>query len=438
MQNWLKLKINFLNKSLKDIQTHEIIFLYFVYIAFIIFLSLTFTYVLVHKFEFISDNNNQLILKNIPFGYGELINNLFYDHSYVQKYHGNVDFYLARLPFLPIFSTLILKISTNIYYFLLIKNLIFFTFLFTISILSLKNRKVFDLIFILLLFSFIPYNLQTQLNFWFADSYTSILLPTLFLAILSEGRKKFFFITIIIIILYLIKTSMFFLTFILIISLLIIEKKEKKISKYFLIIGYLLAIFSWGTFGYIKTGKFPFGSKLSSINSEALSISFNKSFHKYYPLKSVDLIDFGRIQEDDFENEWEYYEYYTKRNKKYLKENIDQVFLDSLLKMKFILFNIRRDAVFPNKAGIVDNPIMYSHVMNRLFFIISLLVLVHSFVRGFKDKDFKKVDVYFFLILVGSIFPHIIAWATSKHLVGIFIISYIYLYFKIKNRFLKI
>ena len=30
MQNWLKSKINFLNKSLKDIQTHEIIFLYFV------------------------------------------------------------------------------------------------------------------------------------------------------------------------------------------------------------------------------------------------------------------------------------------------------------------------------------------------------------------------------------------------------------------------
>ena len=121
-----------------------------------------------------------------------------------------------------------------------------------------------------------------------------------------------------------------------------------------------------------------------------------------------------------------------------LTENIDQIFLDSLLKIKFILFNVRKDAVFPNKAGIVDNPIMYSHVMNRLFFIISLLVLVHSLIKAFKFKDFKKIDIYFFLIIVGSIFPHIIAWATSKHLVGIFIISYIYLYFKIKNKFLKI
>lgn len=437
MQNWLEIKINFLNKNLKNIKTHEIIFLYFTYIAFVIFFTLVFTYFFVNKFEFISDKNNQLILKNIQFGYGDLINNLFYDWSYVQKYHGNVDFYLARLPFLPIFSTLILKVSTNIYYFLLIKNLIIFSFLFIIVNLSFKDKKIFDLIFILLLFSFIPYNLQTQLNFWFADAYTSILVPCLFIAILSEEKNKFYFITIIIIILYLIKTSMFFLTFILVISLLITEKKQKNISKYFLIIGYLFAICSWGIFGYVKTEKFPFGNKLSSINSETLSTSFDKSFHEYYPLRSVDLVDFGRIKIDEFKNEWEYSEYYTERNKKYLTENIDQIFFNSFLKIKFILFNIRKDSVFPNKAGKINNPIMYSHIMNRFIFILSLLILIQSLFESIKKKDFKKIDIYFILIITGSIAPHIVAWATSKHLVGIFIISYIYSYLKIRNKLIN-
>ena len=100
-------------------------------------------------------------------------------------------------------------------------------------------------------------------------------------------------------------------------------------------------------------------------------------------------------------------------------------------------FNIKKDSVFPDKNGNIDNPIIYSHIINRLIFILSLLVLVYSFIIGLKIKSFKKIDIYFFLIIAGYIAPHIIVWATSKHLVGIFVISYIYLYLKIRNNLSK-
>ena len=77
---------------------------------------------------------------------------------------------------------------------------------------------------------------------------------------------------------------------------------------------------------------------------------------------------------------------------------------------------------------------MYSHIMNRFIFILSLLILIQSLFESIKRKDFKKIDIYFILIITGSVAPHIAAWATSKHLVGIFIISHIYSYLKIRNK----
>ena len=70
--------------------------------------------------------------------------------------------------------------------------------------------------------------------------------------------------------------------------------------------------------------------------------------------------------------------------------------------------------------------------MNRFIFIISLLILIQSLFESIKKKDFKKIDIYFILIITRSIAPHIAGWATSKHLVGIFIVSHIYSFLKIR------
>ena len=60
----------------------------------------------------------------------------------------------------------------------------------------------------------------------------------------------------------------------------------------------------WGSFAYLKTGVFAFGSKISSNNQEALHIVMNQNFHKYYPKISVDLIPRNKTK-IIFENEWE-------------------------------------------------------------------------------------------------------------------------------------
>ena len=128
-----------------------------------------------------------------------------------------------------------------------------------------------------------------------------------------------------------------------------------KYQKKFPIVAIMLAIIVWGSFGYVKTGVFPFGSKILSVNSEGMSIALKEDFHKYYPKKSVDLIKLNKIETHNFKNEWEVYEYYKLSNDNYLKHNLTRYIKDSLIKIKVILFNIRKDSAFPNNEGNFEN-----------------------------------------------------------------------------------
>ena len=100
---------------------------------------------------------------------------------------------------------------------------------------------------------------------------------------------------------------------------------QKNYQRILPLIFVLTAIITWGSFGYIKTGKFPVGASASSNNQEALSIALNEEFHKYYPYLSVDLIPKVKV-EKKFDNEWGYYEYYKELNSKIFK-TIKNVFL---------------------------------------------------------------------------------------------------------------
>lgn len=119
------------------------VFVYYIFFLIIIFLSsiLTAKY-FVNNYPNIADENNNLILLNITYGWGDLINNLFnyqkyfteksfifYDENFNEKII-NIEkgSYVQKLPFLPLFTVAILHITTNFYYFLIIKNLIIYSF----------------------------------------------------------------------------------------------------------------------------------------------------------------------------------------------------------------------------------------------------------------------------------------------------------------------
>ena len=408
----------------KKFYNNRYFYIYIIYIVIVSFLSLYFSYILENKFSYLFDQNKKIILSNMQFDYGNLIHNLFHYGTYVQEYNG-IDSYLIRMPLLPIVTSFIGLLSLNLYFFLLIKNIIFFS-LYYVSVLFFIKSKNYNgnILFFLSLISiyfYNFYNLTTSLNYFFADSYISLILPSLFLLLISDYKYRHIPISILLFILYLSKSSMFFLSVFCPIFFYIIENKlsfKKRILPLFFI---SLAVLSWGSFGFVKTGKFPIASSLSSVNQEGLSRILNLEFKNYYPNKSVDLIPFSKI-DNIFDNEWDYFYYYKKNNFNFIKNNYQEVIKNTLIKIKFILFNFKKDAVFPDENGQYKNPVMISHILNRVLNFIFILIILKKILVNLSFKEFDKSDIYSILIYMLFIFPYVVGWATSKHLVPIFLL----------------
>ena len=414
-------------KKFTDLFEKKISIFYILFLIFTILLSSFYTHFYLEKFDYQFNDNNELILNLIPFGYGQIIENLYYHNKFEQVWFG-INTYLTRLPFVPLFITSLSKISLNVYFIIITKNIIFFSLIFySIKITTVRyNKKFLSFLILFITFFYNFYNTIVLSTYIYADAYIASILPCIFLILLSDIKKKFLLISTLIFVLYFTKTSVFYLTIFISILFFILEKNLTTYKRILPIISLILAIMIWGTFGYIKTKKFPVGSNMLSNNQEALSIVMNKNFKDYYPKLSVDLIPRENIN-NKFKNEWEFSEYYKSKNKEYFLNNKLNVFKDINIKIKFIFFNYRKDAINTKIDTNNKNSIMISHIFNRIVFIISIIVLI----KNIFEKKFQKPDIYYFAIIVSSLFPHVIGWATSKHLVPLFLVSHLYLFLRL-------
>jgi hypothetical protein len=392
---------------------------YNIYIIFISYLCLTISASLLFSFKFATlfpdiVINNFIKLENIPFNIGNLINNLLHNSSYKIQMHG-IDVYLDRLPFVAFITIIISKISSNIYLFLLIKNIFFFLLFFyicnKIKYIFYNNSYIFFLLTHIFFFNF--YNLQTSLNFVFEDAYISILLPSLFLILINKKLKYSEIpVSIFLVLLFFTKTTMIYLT-IIISFLFVVFEKNKLFKKYLPIFCLMISMFVWGLFGYNKTGRIPFFNSVSSTNQQALALVFNDRFNYIYPEKIIDILEPEIINKNlpSFKSEWDYYDYFKDKNKKYFTENRSQIAEGILKKINFLFFNIKDKSKFS-----------VSHTLNRIVFLFSLLIFFYKII---KNKLIKE-DIYFIAIITSNLLPLMIGWITSKHLVPIFIICQIY------------
>lgn len=432
--------IKIFNLELKNLNRKEIILIYSIYISLTVIASLIFCNLYSEKFPYIVDENFNLILNKISFHHGKLIENLFNSWKFEQNYLGT-KFVLLKMPLLPILLTLISKISLNFYFIVITKNILFFSLLFFVIFYCLKSINIKTKYFILFILSiyYNPYNLFTSLNFEYEDFLIIIFLPSIFCLLITKIRNKYFLISILIFFLYLTKTSMFLLCLVLPILIIFYEKsEEQKFKKFLPSLAIIIAIFLWGSYGYFKTGKFPFGSTLSSINSNALSVALNKNFHLTYPDKSVDLIQDQYIVSENINNEWEFFNYFKKKNEEYLDKNLTRYLKDSLIKIKFIFFGVHKDGVHPDKDGNFKNPIRYSNIFNKVILNTALIISIILFIKNIKNFYRNKIEFYFLSIFSLNIFTHIVAWATSKHLVAISIVGGFYLILKLSEKKEKI
>mgnify|MGYP006089171767 CR=1 FL=1 len=426
------------NTNINKLDKFSVLSIYLFMSFGVIILSFLYCNIFISKFDLV-DSNNDIVFEKMLFEYGLLIQNLYNDWNYSFLDSEGVLYHLKRLPFFPILITLITKISKNIFFIFIFKNLIFFSILFVSILITSKtlnlNLSYFFLFFLPFL---IPFNLHSVLTIAFADSITAVLLPSMFILLFSDQKKKYLLISTLLFLIYLTKNAYVFLTMLLPIIMILLEK-DKLTFRLLPLIAVLFAIITWGSFGIIKTGKFPFGSSILTSNAKTLNeVVLNKEFKKYYPKKSVDLIPKNPMP-NYLNEEWKIHEYFSLKNKEYLNKNFKEYFFNIPIKLKFIFFNIHKDNVHP-KNGKFENPIIFSHIINRFFFNISIFMAFYFLF--FKDIKFqlnhfikKKHDIYFLSIIGLALIPNILGWATSKHLVSLQIISMLYLLFKFNNKF---
>lgn len=417
----------------------NLILLYLSYISLIIICSYVFAILFSIKFN-VMDNNNFIILDNISYEFGELISNLYNSKGYFHEVNG-IKYYLQKLPAVPFLLLIISKISLNYYFVVISKNFIIFTIYFFLSYILLKDFKNKILFFFILLIPIcIPYNFSVALNYVYEDNIIAIFLPLLFLSVISNSNYRFYIASLILFILYFTKTSMFLIVLILPFIILFFEKKTIFKIKIFPLLVSMIAIIIWGYFGYIKTGKFPFANTGASNNASVLSIVLNKDFSSYYPDISTDLVPKHKPKKI-FKSEWEWYEYFDSRNKNYLRNNLSNYLKDCFIKIKFIFFGIYKDGLFPNKIdltgvtlnqklileGQYDRKIRISSIISKIILNLSIILVLINLLSDLKNKSLAKENLYFVIIIGLNLFPHIIAWATSKHLTASINIAFIYL-----------
>ena len=287
----------FLGKKIYELSLKNLFFIYLTLLSFFLIFSYFYLEIYINKFPNYIDENNDLILRSLPFDLGDLLHNLYYKNEYTQKvYPFEINFHLARLPLFPLFLLTLAKINLNIYFIFFMKNILSFSLIFFSSYIFLRdlNKSLYHFIILLAIFWYNPYNTHVLLSLSFSDTLVSVFFPLIFLLINSRNLYLNFLFAIFIFCLYLLKPSIwFFCTIFPFIILLFNYIKFKK--KYYIInlsaIFFLfIAIFSWGIFGLNKSNYFPFASSSNSTNTFFLTSMLNKEFNTHYPKLSVDLL----------------------------------------------------------------------------------------------------------------------------------------------------
>lgn len=418
-------------ESLNYSKKKNILYIYLIYISLTLFLCFIYSKLNLSKFPNIILDDNNVNYLAFQFDHPLLFKSIFESNEFFQEVDG-IKYYIAKLPIFPLLITFFLKIYDNYYFLFLGKSFLTFSFFFTIIYLYVVNSKNSISLFLLLLAStiIIPYNLHVYFNIYFADCISSVLFSCLFVYLLNKENKNFYLISLIIFILYLTKSSMFFVTIFIPIYLIF---SEKKMLKYLPTISLLIAILLWGFYGLNKSNFFPFMKSASSHGSKQFSVVMNKNFSEYYPTLSVDLIQLAKIP-DSIKNEKEAFDFYDNLNQVYFSNNYLDYIKDRFLILKFIFFEIKSDG-HKKKS---EAKIRYSNIINRIALIISIIILLFNLKKNkFNIKALQRIDILLILFLIGGIIPLFAGWATHKHLVGIFQISFFYLTIKFYKYFQK-
>ena len=81
----------------------------------------------------------------------------------------------------------------------------------------------------------------------------------------------------------------------------------------------------------------------------------------------------------------------------------------------------------------LNNEIRISQIFSKIILNFSILLILAKFIVNPQKFFHNKVNIFFIFIVALNLMPHLVVWASSKHLIGIINVSLIYLIFNISN-----
>ena len=417
----------------------NVIYTFLVSILIISIINIFFFFLLVNKFPNAIDEYNNIIIKNLTFFFGPLLDNFINKNEYYFNfgYHDlSFKYYLGRMPFIPFFIKFTyIIISKKFLIILLFKNIFFFSLIILIIQRKIKNFYLFFIFLFLLIYN--PHNIFTLTSLIPEEGYIGYLLVIIYLLTTQfSNRTSIIFLSIFLSFVYLTKASMTYFCYTFSIYLFFLYKKKINYKYAVLPIFFLLLSYiSWSTFGYIKLNKIINPLSVSSMSGSTLIVSSNEKFNNYYPLTTPDYLE--EIMWERYKNqinniskdELDVNNFFIKKSLNYIYENKLDYFISIFKKLELIFFNIKKDG---QPIGHPDyNSIRVSTIFNKIFFISTLLIIINNISK----RRTKEEDKIFCIIFFSYIFPYIIGWVYERHMIPMYLISHLYIFFYLKDKY---
>ena len=202
------------------------------------------------------------------------------------------------------------------------------------------------------------------------------------------------------------------------------------------ILSILICFILWSFFIYEKTQKLISPLSLVSIGGITLATANNDKFLDLYPLESPDIL-YQEILDNNYDNtkniknEFELDNYYKKYTINFIKNNLG-IYLKSVLKkLNVIFFNIKKDAQYKDSDNY--NKIHLVNFINKIPFLFAFFIIAKNILK----KNFSKLDNFCILFFILYLFPFLVGFVYTRHVVPLYTIAniYLFIYFFNKNYF---
>ena len=394
-------------------------------------------------------------LHDLRFGFGAVVWSLRENGTYVDcynaesggfwnQYWGSICFTANRLPFIPIFLAGLSFISQKLLIVSIIKNLLFYAISGLAFVEASRRFKVpLPVIAVLAgIFYFVPENAKVASGIDFEEAYLYHLFPWVFLALIAQPRedKTYLVVGLCLAIILLIKSSVVILCYscVLYFSYSRIIRRDIWRGAVPLVMVAAAAVM-WGSFTLASSGKFAFGTNMSSLNGWNLYKGNNPNSGRYYPIINLDNLDYEGLTQlpNPPRKEWDINAEYQKMAYNFIRGHIRET-LSNVAKKLYIAFisisNVPQISGSAPKWGnaeltFIEHICSDDRLSQSVSMLIDRIVLTIGFMLAFVQilqvRNVKTTTV-FLAISVIYLVPYVIGFLYSRHIIPLVGVSLLY------------